>query len=252
MERKKIVWIQIMQAWTMLLVVIGHSCILGVGNGPDWETAIYSFAQPFRMPLFILISGLLFSMTRALPLTNEGGYKWQYIPMLKDKAIRLLIPFVFTTFVAFALKIAFPGEMSRQASLSFHEIVHAFLYPNDNPMRELWFIATIFWMFIMMPIWRFTFKKNYIIVITILVLYLFYKYHPDVEFLCIGSFFKRAIWFYLGMVIFKCDIINKYCSPHKLITFLGGGTFVFNRLLYRLVLYDFRRDVFFNCTRSYL
>ena len=107
------------------------------------------------MPLFMLVSGWLFFLTRLK--TNKsiwGGQKWTYPQIVKDKALRLLLPGFVFSLVAFALKIAFSGEMTRQVGLNPNDIIHAYLYPYDNPMRELWFIAVLFWLMLLTPIWK--------------------------------------------------------------------------------------------------
>ena len=80
-ERKKINWLLILQGWAMLWVVIGHASLGKVGEGPEWENALFRFAYSFHMPLFIFVSGYLFNMTR-LSNTRVGGYKWLSINTL--------------------------------------------------------------------------------------------------------------------------------------------------------------------------
>lgn len=83
-----------------------------------------------------------------------GGKKWSFSAIVKDKAIRLLLPGLVFSIVALALKLAFPGEMSRQTGLNLQELTHAYLYPYDNPLRELWFIITLFWLMLLAPLWK--------------------------------------------------------------------------------------------------
>lgn len=72
-EKKKINWLLILQGWAMLWVVIGHSPLGEVGNGPTWENALYHFAYSFHMPLFMLVSGWLFYLTRIVSNKADGG-----------------------------------------------------------------------------------------------------------------------------------------------------------------------------------
>ena len=60
----RINWLLILQGWAMLWVVIGHSTVGTPGEGPGWENTLYHFAYSFHMPLFMLVSGWLFYMTR--------------------------------------------------------------------------------------------------------------------------------------------------------------------------------------------
>lgn len=67
MNRQKITWLQILQGWSMLLVVIGHVTLTGIFENPQTpvsatiERVIYSF----HMPLFMFISGFLFYFTKS-------------------------------------------------------------------------------------------------------------------------------------------------------------------------------------------
>lgn len=201
---KKINWLLILQGWAMLWVVIGHSFLGVAGEGPKWENTLFRFAYSFHMPLFMLLSGWLFYRTRLRFFSQ-----WSYMQIIKDKALRLLWPgFVFSLF-AFALKIAFPGEITRQVGLSINEIFHQFLYPNDNPMRELWFIVTLFWLFLLTPLWRMVLSKTWTQWGVLLILIVLHFLHPKIELLCLNRVFIYAIWFYCGLIISKTDFVDK-------------------------------------------
>ena len=104
-SRKKITWLLLLQSWAMLWVVIGHSPLsvpnLSSAFDTDYhECAMFlkKIAYSFHMPLFIMISGYLFYITRI----NKGS---QYKKTLSDKFVRLGIPYVFFTVFAFFLKV---------------------------------------------------------------------------------------------------------------------------------------------------
>ena len=95
-NKKKIVWISILQGLTMLLVVIGHSDL----NEKETIPAIgfvYKLFKSFRMPLFILISGYLFGLTRV-----SKNKKYGFVVV--DKLKRLGIPFLFFSVIGFVTK----------------------------------------------------------------------------------------------------------------------------------------------------
>lgn len=151
-----------------------------------------------------------------------GGYKWTYPLIINDKAVRLLLPGLVFSILSFAVKIAFPGEMSRQAGLSLNEIVHAFLYPYDNPMRELWFIITLFWLMLLAPLWRIVVKKEWSMWVALAILTLLHFWHPKTDLLCIQRVFSYAIWFYLGLVISKTDAVNRLLNKIPWLSLLTG------------------------------
>ena len=76
MAKKKISWLLILQGWAMLWVVIGHSPLIMDDSMPTFAKILYEIAYSFHMPLFILVSGYLFYMTRltsSIQTKHEGG-----------------------------------------------------------------------------------------------------------------------------------------------------------------------------------
>ena len=222
-KESKINWLLILQAWAMLWVVIGHAFLGEFKQGPEWETALCRFAYSFHMPLFMLVSGWLFYLTRLNTGSAGGGGRfWSYKEIVKDKAIRLLLPGLVFSLVSLALKIAFPGEMTRQVGLDINEIIHSYLYPYDNPFRELWFIVTLFIFFLMTPFWKWTMKRKWSIWGCLLLLIVLHFFHPSTTFLCIDRVCTHAIWFYAGLLISKEDLVTRYVSNQPWLTFVAG------------------------------
>jgi hypothetical protein len=233
-DKKKINWLLILQGWAMLWVIIGHAFLGVAGEGPKWENVLTHFAYSFHMPLFMLVSGWLFFMTRLKE--SGGGKNWSYSEVVKDKAMRLLLPGFVFSLVAGALKLAFPDDISRQVGLNLHEIAHQYLYPNDNPMRELWFIATLFWFFLLTPLWRIVMKRALYIWLTLVTLIVLHFYHPDIQLLCIGRALDYALWFYLGLVISKTGFVEKVLSKHIWVALaIGIAIYVTGELTMRFV-----------------
>jgi fucose 4-O-acetylase-like acetyltransferase len=118
----------------MLWVVIGHSPLsvpnLSSAFDTDYhECAMFlkKIAYSFHMPLFIMISGYLFYITRI----NKGS---QYKKTLSDKFVRLGIPYVFFTVFAFFLKV-YAGGVQRPVALSLKSFLCAFVWPFDGPLQ---------------------------------------------------------------------------------------------------------------------
>ena len=141
-KEAKIYWISILQGWSMLLVVIGHVTLTNIFENPatpisaEVERIIYGF----HMPLFMFISGGLLYYTK---IRKDK----KYVVTIRDKAKRLLIPFIFFTLVTFVLKYIFNPLMKRPVELSFKQIINSVLYPASNPLGEMWFIITLFIIF---------------------------------------------------------------------------------------------------------
>lgn len=248
--KKKINWLLILQGWAMLWVVIGHAPLIDIATGPAWVAMLYKFAYSFHMPLFILISGWLFWLTRLSVNEKWGGQKWTYDQIVKDKALRLLIPGLVFSLIAFIVKTAFPGVVDRQIGLNLREISHCFLYPYDNPLRELWFIVTLFWLMLLAPFWKIVMRNDRSMLVMLCVLVVLHFINPEVELLCIGRVFSFAIWFYLGLVMCKKGVVENIfertpwailivgiliyvggCFSHPFIATTGGITLSFGMAL---------------------
>lgn len=223
-EKMKINWLLILQGWAMLWVVIGHAPLGAIEDSPAYVTVLYHIAYSFHMPLFMLVSGWLFYLTRLKIKETRGGRpEWTYTAIVRDKVLRLLLPGLFFSIIAFSVKIFFPGEVDRQQGLSFSEIVHVYLYPYDNPLRELWFIATLFWYFVLTPFWESILRKNWSKWILLGLLLFLCLWNPNIELLCIGRVLSYAIWFYLGVLISKENWVEEIVEKWPWKTLLAGA-----------------------------
>ena len=178
---------------------------------------LYRFAYSFHMPLFMLVSGWLFYRTRL------AVSRWSYGAVLREKALRILLPGLVFSLVAYALKIAFPGEMERQVSLSAADIAHSYLFPYDNPLRELWFLVTLFWMFALLPLWRLTLRRKWAMWGTVAVLVALWFFPLRTGFLCVDKVCTHALWFYLGMVISCCEFVERGFVKRPWLVLLAGA-----------------------------
>lgn len=194
----KINWISILQGWSMLLVVIGHAGLSKIPRNPDEpvisliEYLIYSF----HMPLFMMISGHLFYLTRVRSSVS-------YRRMVSGKFKRLGIPYVAFTGITFLLKNMFNEHMVRQTSFSAQEIMNAFLYPTHNPLGELWFIATLLVIFIFSPLLTGALRKPLYAAAAGLALFLLYLFPGNIQLFCLSLAARYGIWFFIGLLIGK-------------------------------------------------
>lgn len=183
MNRQKITWLQILQGWSMLLVVIGHVTLTGIFENPQTpvsatiERVIYSF----HMPLFMFISGFLFYFTK---ISRDLAYK----EVVLDKLKRLGLPYLFFTFFTFAVKFIFSPFMKRPVELSLRQFTDSFLYPGSNPLSEMWFVATLFIIMLSYPLLKYMitgYFKIAVLIIGSVVLNLFFP--PDIFLLCLSN-----------------------------------------------------------------
>lgn len=210
-SKQRITWISILQAIAIIAIVIGHLDIDGDLN-PNHPIAnwIEQFMQ-FGLATFFFISGYLY--------VRSSQYDKSYPHLLKAKFIRLLIPYIFMTLVMLVIKNAMPSMMSRKAEYSFAYIVNAFLYPWDGPARHVWFLASLFSFFALIPLYKWTIQKKNSSIITIAILFLIQQLSsaiPYTSLLAIDRSVQFFIYFYLGMVMMKYNLISKL---HNLYTF---------------------------------
>lgn len=156
------------------------------------------------------------------PPLLANGRQLSYNQIVKDKALRLLLPGVVFSLVSIAIKIAFPGEMIRQTSFSIEEITHGFLYPYDNAFRELWFIVTLFELFLLTPLWKVSLYNKWTMWLMIGILIALHFWHPNTELLCINRVFNYAIWFYLGFIASKNKLVQRVLIKNNWTTLLIG------------------------------
>ena len=196
----------------MLWVVIGHSP-LSLDNMPTYVKTLYDFAYSFHMPLFILVSGFLFQMTRlnhyAKDMIATAGQKWTWGTIIIDKLKRLGIPFVVFTIIAMIAKSLFPGDMARQTTISISALVHSVVYPGDGPLGEMWFIATLLWYFALSPLWKIILSNLSLEIIALIGLLILHFVKFDMNgLLCIENVAYYAIYFYLGLLFSKYSLVE--------------------------------------------
>lgn len=124
--------IDMLYALGTLLVILGHS------HPNDWSTfpgKWIEFIYTFHMPLFFLIAGYLFAYSDSM--SRLGYFKW-----LKEKALRLLTPYVVLTLVTFVPKYAL--ENGGISGLSISYLLTSFIEPRNGVWGHFWFLPVLF------------------------------------------------------------------------------------------------------------
>ena len=214
--------ISFLQAYGILLVVLIHS-LRGHGELQVW------IAQ-FIMPLFMFISGYLFSLgldKRQIRIYDVKlfGNKG----LLLNKAKRLLVPFTFVNLLAFFPKCLLNSYADHPAELSLSFFCRQYIYPYESVVIFLWFLPTLFLVFVSivfiaklffaarieLPCWFW--------MLCSLILLLVNPF-ADVEFLNIGKVVYYNFFFLFGVSWFKYGIaeyIVKYMRFVFPISLLG-------------------------------
>lgn len=210
-EKKHIPMYQYVRVVATLLVLTGHatSLSIGISSGgtinPYGQSGLFlpvvteelrKMIYSFHMPLFLILSGALFSLTfRARQIQ-----KW-----ILNRAKRLLIPLVYTA-LGILLPVRYMAGYYASSSKSFFEIIiYDFLLAYD--INYLWFLLMLFQVNVIMALSQkiiLTDKKLYQVIILSVLLFvsiaqfalgaLPFAIHRTAEFL---------FWFYMGILFEK-------------------------------------------------
>jgi len=197
---KRITWLEIAQGFAILTVIVGHAFNTSFCD-PEHNIIciINKVIYLFHMPLFMFMSGFLHAHS---VLKRDVSF----LVLVRKKAIRLLIPFLSVSAVAFLLKAFMPEMVNRAVSFDLNYIVHSFLYPYDNPLKEGWFLVTLFLIFLMTPIFDKVIKQKFLIILSFVFLTLVYLFSPtNIELLCVSRLARFTIFFFAGMVFRSID-----------------------------------------------
>ncbi len=204
---KKLYDVVVLRSLAIVMVVAFHAYgMMYWGHFPDltekYKDLYYSTNQyvvNFRMPLFIFISGYLFSY-----LERERGKYPTFLSLLKNKFKRLIIPyFIFATIYMLTTGMGFDIKTLMSGSCA-----------------HLWFITMLFWCFISTRLFHLIPCRNRLLFQISLLVISFIVLFVDVPvfgFLGIGSFQRWFFWFYFGYTIspFRNQIYN-YLSKRKI------------------------------------
>lgn len=182
----KIIQIDLCKGLAIILVILGHSFILYPINLMEisWCESLNSIISSFHLATFFFISGFLFSIS----------IKKGYFEILKSKCYRLLIPYFAFSIVNFFIKICFPSLMNRKIDNLEEYINNLLLFGG-----ELWFVYSLFTMFI---IWGgiLSFINRKYVIFLIVLLYVLDSLYPRLEnnILLNGKFIHFSIFFLSG------------------------------------------------------
>ena len=213
--------ISILRVSAMLMVVFYHClCPYSIWDGTDyfigfhvyvWDVVDGMLAQ-IHLPIFFLISGFLFGYKRIM-----GGYN-DKVKFIKDKVLRVLVPYVFVGLFLCLLQDRNIGQML-------------------NGVSHLWFLVTIFECYILgyvvSPILNYT-ERNWQMLMAMLLLFIIlmpYSF-PTVRLLCLSQIVAYFPYYLIGMLACKMDFrkITKYRNQILLIGVLLVILFIMQQL----------------------
>lgn len=182
--------IDITKGIAILFVYLGHSIIyhpIELATLYDWCHLLERSIASFNMPLFFIVSGYLFSLSK-----KDLGQTY------KDKFLRLVIPYLFTMLIVVASKMMLPSSMSySDGSGMLLPMLKTWLLSGG----ERWFVYVLFLVFVIAtPIRKFL--KNKIVLWSIVVgLIALYFTHVLPTFMLINDVAKFLIYFLIGFAL---------------------------------------------------
>lgn len=184
-----------------MLVVIGHFFPESIATQSyrNLRTMIYSF----HMPLFMIISGYLYSSSKKTVSFSE------YIKFVKHKATRLIMPYFFISISVLLIKVVFQNFVILEHPVSSDFIFQLLFLPMGGFATFLWFIYTLFIIFMIVPLLE-RFLNNYLILLVLSII-LYFIYMPKV--FCLNLVVKYLPFFIVGILIKK----TYYKKNHVLI-----------------------------------
>ncbi|MGP6139568.1 acyltransferase family protein [Jeotgalibaca sp. A127] len=221
-KSRKIKFVSLLKVFGVLIVILGHSMILYQTN---WNVFIpkvpsetinmaKNYINIFQMPLFVMISGYLFFNSH-----SRGKYL-SIILLIKDKAIRLLVPYFFVT-LSWVIPIRlFVGYKNYKGSLLI--AIKNLLTSID--VGHTWFLVMLFLVFIIFFSVINLGKGTIFNLIIFTSFYMFSILFPSI--FQIKSSFFYLIFFYLGYLFNEYkEHLNRMLS-HKVIAFLFSVNFI--------------------------
>ncbi len=189
----------------VLLVVIAHATRMYTSRGvitplnqSELLANVTEYIYAFHMPLFIFLSGCIYGYC-----INKGKYK-NKLDFVRNKARRLLVPYVFV-----GLFVVVPVmTMLNLSEWNFLEYcMKGILLSLDS--RHLWYLLSLFWIFILAMLLRPLLVKSRICRLAVLslsvALYLVaWKVNFIPEILQFKTTFVYLIYFFSG-VVFKYE-----------------------------------------------
>ena len=214
-DRERIEWLEVLQGFSMLLVVIGHISLSNIAFNPDYPftAALERIIYSFHMPLFIFISGWLFQLTC---LSSDRHYR----SVMKRKLSRLGIPFLVFTVVTIGLKLAFPGLMHRQVDTE--ELLNTFVLFSSNPLGEMWFLITLLILMAAFPIYRWLDRHSALIWGCCVAVPIALFFPDDIMVFQLSKVMGMLPYFIAGLVCCRYGVIERYASNPIFFTVCGS------------------------------
>lgn len=203
---KRIKYVDTIKGLAIFLVVIGHMITGFLSSGlyqssKDALMYIHYTIYTFHMPLFFLVSGLLYSTKKKMDSRSE------YLIFLKKKSKSLIIPYLLFSWIQIGIKLIMSKSVNSEVSpINFITIL-------IEPIEQFWFLYALMIIFIIIAYLDYKIRNDKIIGIIVFTMCLLVRVIP-LDFGILGIALYNIIFFYLGR--FAIKFIEKYKYDKKI------------------------------------
>ena len=213
-------WVDILRGVNILLVVMWHVSLVDLSTGkPDIMCYhIQEMFIPFRMPLFMFISGGVLYLGRICK-------DWQTIDLYVDKAQRLLVPFIVFGVFCCTIKALMNQIVKSPIDISVDYFLKSLtvIYFKGSPTVQLWFLVALSVMMVMFPLYKVLCRNVVAMNVFLLLTVLWYCYNP-IELpnvFCLNRVSKFLVFFFLGIYSFKFKLYEYLGNFYALVVGLA-------------------------------
>lgn len=152
MKKERIEWIDVLKFLGIMAIFLGH---LGEGI-----MRMHGFVFLYHVPLFFFASGLFADHNDSLSFWKVVKKKWK----------QLIIPYLFFTIITMIVIIL----TTEKDFITYLKYVKQFVFGirNQMPAASLWFFSCLFCMSIIFDLLRRLLKKNWLVMLSVIGLYL--------------------------------------------------------------------------------
>ncbi len=198
------------------LVVIGHLDIPKV-TPQNWISFV-RILYLFHMPLFMLLSGYLFGFKPAKIETVKD-----YFYFIKTKFKRLGIPYFSITLILLLLKLIASKFFELNHPINEDALKYIFLNPAGGFATLLWFIYTLFVIFVLFYPLKLILRFDILILLFSVILY--FVDLPTA--FCLSIMGKYFLFFMLGYITASKNIFEHIKTPKNCVAVLLVSTVLF-------------------------
>ena len=212
MGSQRIEWLALLRGINIVLVVMFHVQLIDMTTGQNHTfcTLVSQPFTPFRMPLFIFCSGGLLYLSRIRK-------QWLVYDLYIDKVKRIVIPFLFFVTFYYFFKLSLNSFTKTKVVFSVGNFLESFCIYYGHPSAHLWFLAVLFWMMLLYPLFRWLCDRNAAMIFFLLLTIAVYFIETDIpgeqNYFYLFSLHKYVVYFFFGIFFFRYELYNYFKNP---------------------------------------